>query len=298
MSAPRRESSVTISSARRRYLLELAETLADDFCGDSPQVDPASILEEHGVTISYNDYGSCFDGMLHFEDGVFHVYCNEARGPRHDGRGRFTLAHELGHFSIPEHHLALRAGRAPSHPSFCSKPNAKNYVELEADFFASRLLMPEARFAPAIKSAGHGLGALCTVATQLGTSLQSTGRRFEDCDSHPCAMIVWRQGKEPWFVVSAALRRRGFIFVRRGYGPLPGSATAIAQADSVTSTPQIRESTSLTSQWFASVLPGTLMDIPLREEAMQTPFATLTWLTADPRQVSRLPDVTVDGISS
>lgn len=292
MSAPSKEPSPTISSARRKFLTDLAESTAEDYCAELPQVNPALILDENDVTISYGNYGPHFDGMLHHEQGTFHVYCNEERcGPRQEGRARFTLAHELAHYLIPEHHAALCSGVAPSHPSFCNKPNARLYVETEADFFASRVLMPEIRFGELSAKAGSGLGAMCKVARELGTSLQSTALRFQDSLSHPCAFVVWRDGKEPWFGVSAALRMLGFVFVKRNTPLLAGSATAGALAPGVPVTQEIRESTSLMSQWFSGVAPGRRSDVPIKEEAMKTAFATLTWLSLDAKAIAQLREI-------
>lgn len=289
MSASNKGTNPTIGSARRKFLTDLAESTADDYCAELLQVDPAMILEENDVSISYGQYGPHFDGMLHHEEGTFHVYCNEERcGPRHDGRARFTLAHELAHFLIPEHNAALRNGVAPSHPSFCSKPNAKLYVEVEADFFASRVLMPEVRFAELANQAGTGLSGMCKVARELGTSLQSTALRFQDSLTHPCAFVVWRDGKEPWFGVSAALRMLGYIFVKRNAPLLDESATAMALASPVPSNQEIRTSTSVMSQWFSGVFAGNRTDVPIREEAMKTNYATLTWLSLDAASWTKL----------
>lgn len=292
MSSVPLNSGFSISSTRRQFLTELAETTADDFCGHLDRVDPEFILREHDVTISYDRYGPYFDGMLHYENGTFHVYCNEERcGSRDEGRARFTLGHELGHFLIPEHNAALRNGVAPHHPSFCSKAQAKFYVEMEADFFASRVLMPATRFDAATKRHGHGLDAMRKAANDLGTSLQSTALRFQDSNTHPCAFVFWRDGKEPWFGVSAALRRYGFIFVKKRSALVDGSATAIALGDATDSPPAIRESTSLMSLWFSGVFDGSDRDFAIREEAIKTKYGTITWLSTKPESLAKLRSV-------
>ncbi len=278
-----------IGTARQRFLTSLAETTAEDYCADLPRIEPELILEENDVTLSYADYGPHFDGMLHHEDGAFHVYCNLARcGAPGEGRARFTLAHELGHYLIPEHHAALRHGLAPSHPSFCNRPDAKFYVEKEADFFASRLLMPEARFANAARRAGHGLAAMRSTAQALGTSLQSTARRFEDSLTHPCAFVLWREDREPWFVVSAALRRHGFVFVKTRAERIRGSATEAAHNALLPATGDIHESTSVMSCWFSGVFEGSAQDLPIREEALRTAFGIITWLSVEPSALGRV----------
>jgi Zn-dependent peptidase ImmA (M78 family) len=292
MNNPLPASGFSISSTRRQFLTELAETTSDDFCGDMNRVDPEWILKEHDITISYDRYGQYFDGMLHYEDGTFHVYCNEERcGSRHEGRARFTLAHELAHYLIPEHNAALRSGVAPHHPSYCNKPQAKFYVEMEADFFASRVLMPSARFHAVTWRHGYGLAAMRKTASDMGTSLQSTARRFEDSQTHPCAFVVWRDGKEPWFGVSAALRKYGFIFVKRRSALAEGSATAQALVDAVQAAAPIRESASLMSLWFSGVFDGSDRDVPITEEAMKTPYGTITWLSVKPVSLAKLKTV-------
>ncbi len=254
-----------------------------------PQSEQIKAAAGQFEAISYDNYGPHFDGMLHHEDGTFHVYCNVQRcGPRHEGRARFTLAHELAHYLIPEHHAALCSGVAPHHPSFCNKANAKLYVEVEADFFASRVLMPEVRFRAVIERTGFGLAAMRRTANELGTSLQSTARRFEDSLTHPCAFVVWRDGKEPWFVVSAALRQYGFIFVKKLPTPVAGSATAVALAEAVKPSPDIRESASVMSQWFTGVFDGSERDLPVKEEAMKTAYGMITWLSVNPSTLTKL----------
>jgi hypothetical protein len=295
MDAAARTEVPPIGSARRRFLTDLAEGTADDYCAEHSRIEPELILDENDVTISYGDYGPHFDGMLHHEDGAFHVYCNLTRcGSPEEGRARFTLAHELGHFLIPEHHAALRRGLAPSHPSFCNRPDAKFYVEKEADFFASRLLMPEARFAETARRAGHGLAAMRQVAQELGTSLQSTARRFEDSLTHPCVFVMWREAKEPWFVVSAALRRHGYVFVKTRTERVKGSATQRALCSPLSSSGEIHESATIMSHWFSGTFEGSAKDIPLREEAMRTTYGTFTWLSVEPNALTHLP--TCDGV--
>jgi len=132
---------VYISKDRKEEIAELAETVADEHC-PTGRVDPVLIAKAKGITLSFGRYEDAFDGLLEHCCGRFHIYCNLDRVERAGSpRARFTLSHELGHFYIDEHRNALKAGRAPSHPSFCDY-ESKNPVEQEADHFASCLLMP------------------------------------------------------------------------------------------------------------------------------------------------------------
>lgn len=54
---------------------------------------------------------------------------------------------------------------------------------------------------------------------------------------------------------------------------------------------QIRKSNSVMSQWFSGVFEGGEMDLPVGEEAMKTPYGTLTWLSVPPAALIKLRPV-------
>lgn len=291
------QNKIQISHKRWGQLVELAERIGEDYSDSKGRTDPLEILDDHDLTVSFNDYGDCFDGMLHFEAGRFHVYCNLKRctAPKHV-RARFTLSHELGHFFIPEHHHALRSGLTPFHPSFCSEPSPEHYVEAEADLFASRLLMPEGRFSAAVRRHGVELDGIRSVANDMGTSLQATLIRFKDSMTVPCAFVWWRDGAKPWFGVSRMLYAHGI----KSLSPLrenlaPGCATALALNAGAQSNPEVFRRESVASVWFRDIGQGTLRDIQLSEEAMATPYGTVTWLACQPSALTAIPSIIKDG---
>jgi hypothetical protein len=71
-----------------------------------------------------------------------------AEHPRNEGRYRFTLAHEIGHWVLHRHQVAqarrvpLFTGR-PAPTIICRTASRKKSIEIQADRFASYLLMPE-----------------------------------------------------------------------------------------------------------------------------------------------------------
>jgi Zn-dependent peptidase ImmA (M78 family) len=247
-------------------------------------VDPLAIIQEHDITVSFNDYGTYFDGLLHCKEGRFHIYCNlGGNNKSSEGRQRFTLAHELGHFIIPEHHSALRSGEAPHHPSFCSQDNSEIYVELEADFFASRLLMPERRMKEKTKKNGWDLEGIRRTATELKTSLLSTVLRFSESNDYDCAFVIWRENRKPWFSVSNAFRNRGLSFLRTNKDEVvqPETATAAAFKDSGGQLNKIHSSISVSEFWFGAS-KGPEGVLTLKEEAIKTSYGVITWLTIHP----------------
>ncbi len=165
-----------MTEEQERELQDLAEEVALDG-GAGPRVEPIQIAKASGITFSFNNYGSSFDGMLEHKNGRFHIYCNLERADSPTApRARFTLAHELGHYFIDAHRQALARGKAPRHGSRCEY-QSQLLVEREADHFASCLLMPEERFA-AEAVTKRGLPAVLKSANTFGTSVTSTAIRY------------------------------------------------------------------------------------------------------------------------
>lgn len=282
-----------LHGVRRQQIIQLAERISGSYLGTDFRAEPKVIADEHGVTISHDDYGDHFDGLLHFDEGRFHIFCNAHRCGSIDGsRARFTLAHELGHFFIPEHHRALRSGATPSHPSFCSNPNATSLVEQEADLFASRLLMPEEAFRKATGLRGFSLSGVRAVANDFGTSLQASFLRCLDSEILPCAVIWWRKGRKPWFGTAQMLKRKGLVLKQpSAENACDGSATHKALKGNPGDIPDCFSTPTLAHAWFHGVIAGSAQDVLFREESLITVYGTATWLTADEKDIGRLPSL-------
>lgn len=101
-------------------------------------------------------------GATWFEDAVIRV---DERILNQEGRYCFTVAHEVGHWTLhrPQFEAEkvaptlFRGGEAP--PAFVCRSNDKAPAEWQADQFASKLLMPETFVRRAFKDA-IGDGAL------------------------------------------------------------------------------------------------------------------------------------------
>jgi len=186
---------VFLSPERKRQLAELAEAVADEHC---PQVvEPEAIAQAKHITLSFGFYKDAFDGLLEHKAGRFHIYCNLDRvEQRESPRARFTLSHELAHFYIDEHRMALKSGQVPAHSSFCEF-ESKNLVEQEADCFAANLLMPPGRFRK--KARGLvGLAAIVGLAQHFKTSVTSTAVHYASLGVAPCAVLKWNNKGLAW----------------------------------------------------------------------------------------------------
>ena len=118
------------------------------------------------------------------------------------GRKRFTLAHEIGHFVLPGHEDAICA------PSDIENwGGGRNGREKQADQFAAELLIPSSIFVSIIALSPPSLAAVERIASESLTSLSASGWRYCDLTNERCALIWSNEGKVVW-----AKRSSEFLF--------------------------------------------------------------------------------------
>ncbi|MGB3948461.1 MAG: ImmA/IrrE family metallo-endopeptidase [Bacteroidia bacterium] len=124
-----------MTEARKKKISTLAEIVANNFSSGN-KTELASIAEFEELFIHYDKYENAFDGMLVSDADDFHIHINTDLGNSEESKkGRFTLAHELGHFLIDEHRIDLKSGKLQPHASFHGNTQ-KETIEIEADYFA------------------------------------------------------------------------------------------------------------------------------------------------------------------
>jgi uncharacterized protein DUF955 len=122
---------------------------------------------------------------------------------REKSRKRFTIAHEIGHFIIPHHRNLGNVCEERNIESFDSQLNGP---EIEANEFASELLLPSALLRKRFNLAEFSLAQISAVAADFGTSLTATTRCFLTLTELPCA-IVWSVNNcARWFARSDSFR--------------------------------------------------------------------------------------------
>jgi len=107
----------------------------------------------------------------------------------YEGKRRFTIAHELGHYEMHdrlEHHY--------------DSDNTLEYFkagnqESEANDFATELLMPEALFRKACEGQKFSPDLLRSLAERFQTSITSVAYRFFEYGNHPICLIYSLRGK-------------------------------------------------------------------------------------------------------
>ena len=195
---------------RKTQISKLAEFVANEFSdGNLTLINEIAQYEE--IHFYYDNYEDAFDGMLLFDidSNDFHMHINIDQGNRKDSkRGRFTFAHELGHFFIDEHRLGLKYGLLEPHASF-HNINQKSMIEEEADYFAGCILMPQQKFKNQSleykRKSGNrkfSFDTLHNLSESFQTSILSTLIRFGEVGTHEIFAVISKDNIAQWFVKS------------------------------------------------------------------------------------------------
>jgi Zn-dependent peptidase ImmA (M78 family) len=187
-------------------------------------IDLDEVVEDEGIIVHYDDYENAFDGMFLIDLGKHHIHLNIARGNyKKSGRGRFSLAHELGHYLIDEHHEDIRTGKLKPHPSILKNSQIDIY-EKEADHFAANLLMPEGKFYNACGGRNFDWDLIEDLSKIFETSRLSTLIRFLNVIKHEVFILGSENSIVKWFITSDDFPKMKHKF-KRGDN-LPHSALA------------------------------------------------------------------------
>lgn len=201
----------------------------------SAPIDPVSIAhtERTHLRLCNGDYGNAFDGRLEYHSAKRRFVCffntkyDRDDGRDHAPRTRFSLAHELGHYFIEDHHEYLRSG-GKSHASR-SEFVAASPVEQQADCFAAHLLMPDPLVKPIVNQEELSVGLISEVADTFRVSFVSAALRAAET-SHFCgAVVALKDGAVTWCRVSKALIDARVYPGQRGSVRSPGGRAAWEQ---------------------------------------------------------------------
>lgn len=183
-------------------ILYLANEVAERY---TPPIPLLEIAEEEIIKVIWDDYGSTtFDGLTWFEsetdDFYIHLNINRMRNNNPDTvMGRFTLAHELGHYFIPHHRIGLITGELKPHGSFNYLTNQSAWLlEREADAFASHLLMPTSSVKELIKGRSFHFGVIEEIAEKFKVSKSAAALRFVDIGNAPIMAVYAMDGRIQW----------------------------------------------------------------------------------------------------
>lgn len=241
----------------------------------SAPIDPVAIAhtERKHLRLCSGNYGNACDGRLEFHPAKRRFVCFfNTKYDRNDGRGhaprtRFSLAHELGHYFIEDHHAYLRSG-GKSHGSR-SEFVASATVEQQADCFAAHLLMPDPLVKPIVNQEDLSVELISEVADTFRASFVSAALRAAEV-SHFCgAVVALKNGDVAWCRVSKALIEARVYPSERGHARSPGAQAAWEQFEGGEST--IAPRGGWARDWFRLYDEDRAQTLPVDESYLPVP---------------------------
>jgi len=116
-----------------------------------------------------------------------------------EGRKRFAIAHELGHFEL---HAVSQLILCTEEDMFAWNENKGQ--EIEANEFAASILMPKDIFAQHSKRGQPNMEVVRDLAAKFTTTLTATALRYVQLSLEPCAVAISRDGIIRWYKKSAS----------------------------------------------------------------------------------------------
>lgn len=121
-------------------------------------------------------------------NGIIHVGTNV----QYEGRRRFTIAHELGHWEIHKDVSQF----------LCQEEDMRDYgcspMEMEANCFAAELLMPTSHFREACAKVLPSMQLIENLADEFKTTLTATAIRYADMSKHRIVIVWIYESKIKW----------------------------------------------------------------------------------------------------
>lgn len=282
-----RQKKIIISSERADSIRSLAEMIAEDF--QTPNgTDLNAVMDDSSIELFTDTFPEPFDGLLIKDSQGFRVACNLTTGNNPNSpRGRFTVAHELGHYYIDEHRIALANQMMPS---MGERAIEDNMMEREADLFASHLLLPSQFIRKAFKKTGEGLGGIRHLASRFGVSMKCGAIRYVGENLSPCCLTFrdW-DGSLKWQWFSRKVWLAGIRKVREDIVAQCATEQVLKQGEGAESS--IVE-LATTARYAFHMGDGPNLNEIFKEEAMALgEYGVLTLLTAKEQDLPLMADI-------
>jgi hypothetical protein len=211
-------SKFRIQMARRQGELKAKENGYDAF-----PVDPFAIAESEDIIVEPKDPGQVgvSGGIIFHEESVGIFYATNIKS---EGFRRFTVAHELGHYFLEGHPEEILK-TSPIHVSRAGFSQGTSSIELEADHFASGLLMPSKLVGEVIGGNRVGMDGVVALSQLAECSLTASAIRAAECCDYPMAVVVSSGDKVAYAFLSESFKKLDKLtFLKKGV-PLPRTHT-------------------------------------------------------------------------
>ncbi|BAS67849.1 ImmA/IrrE family metallo-endopeptidase [Bathymodiolus septemdierum thioautotrophic gill symbiont] len=147
------------------------------------------------VDIDYRPLGNLEGALVANEyktEGVILINNSKEAGTKE--RQRFTLGHEIGHFMIPRHGHKMSCSI-----SDMSTTNKDEKIEIEANDFASKILMPDQLFCKGSLFDNPSIENIKKLAVIYGVSFAACSNKYITNHHEPLAMVFYKNKKFRYF---------------------------------------------------------------------------------------------------
>ncbi len=111
----------------------------------------------------------------------------------YESRAKFSIAHELGHFELHKDHSDFNCNIIAINEWFAKQRAAQ--MEVEANAFASELLMPAKFVQPKIKNKSPSLALIKQLSEEFQTSITASAIKFIEHTEEACALVFFDKAK-------------------------------------------------------------------------------------------------------
>lgn len=234
---------------RLNWARRCGEQKAAEFGFTSFPIDPFEIAEKVEIHVEAKppDMAGVSGGIIFSGEEVGIFYSTSIAS---EGFQRFTVGHELGHYFL-EGHPAEILKAAPIHISRAGFTEGGSSIEIEADHFASGLLLPTRLVTQVLCNGQIGLVGITELSDLSKCSLTACAIRAAECSPYPMAVVVSKGQHICYGFLSEGFKRLGHMTFPRKGAELPRSATLEFNADpqNVLMGRSVCEQTSL-EHWF------------------------------------------------
>lgn len=207
---------------RLKMATQHGEKLAEEFGFSQFPIDLRAIAKARDIVLQAKpaDIQGVSGAIIFAGDAATIIYSTEYDN---EGFENFSIAHELGHWFLPGHpeEILKGGGTHLSRANFTQNTS----IELEADHFASGLLLPSRLVRKLLSNNQIGLDGILTLAGAAGCSVTAAAIRAAECSAYPMAVIVSMSEEVAYAFTSESFKHLGKLaFLRKGT-PLPLSTT-------------------------------------------------------------------------
>lgn len=234
---------------RLKMATQLGEKVAQDHGFTNFPISPAEIAKAKGITVEAKpaEIKGISGALIFAGNDVRLIYSTEYNNA---GFERFSMAHELGHYFLPGHpeEIINDGGSHVSRSNFVENSS----IELEADHFASGLLMPSHLVRDCLNKNGIGLDGIIALADAAECSRTAAAIRAAECSEYPMAIIVSQGDQISYCFMSDGFKGLGRLSFLRKSSPLPFGTTTRTfntKQDNISNASRVCGETTL-ADWF------------------------------------------------